>query len=74
MAWGARNLISAQVLQDIHWSFGAVGYFPSSRPAHESNFAPRHRRDACSMARRYTLGAIMAAQIFAAADLGLEVW
>ena len=32
------------VLQDIHWSFGAVGYFPS-----------------------YTLGAIMAAQIFEAA-------
>ena len=32
------------VLQDIHWSFGAVGYFPS-----------------------YTLGAIMAAQIFTAA-------
>ena len=45
MAWGARNLISTQVLQDIHWSFGAVGYFPS-----------------------YTLGAIMAAQIFAAAE------
>lgn len=36
-------------LQDIHWSFGAVGYFPS-----------------------YTLGAIMAVQIFDAAktDLG----
>ena len=36
-------------LQDIHWSFGAVGYFPS-----------------------YTLGAIMAVQIFnaAKADLG----
>ena len=36
-------------LQDIHWSFGAVGYFPS-----------------------YTLGAIMAVQIFGAAkaDLG----
>ena len=36
-------------LQDIHWSFGAVGYFPS-----------------------YTLGAIMAVQIFSAAkaDLG----
>jgi len=36
-------------LQDIHWSFGAVGYFPS-----------------------YTLGAIMAVQIFQAAqrDLG----
>ena len=33
------------VLQDIHWSFGAVGYFPS-----------------------YTLGAIMAAQIYAAAE------
>merc|ERR1712070_455702 len=31
-------------LQDIHWSFGAVGYFPS-----------------------YTLGAIMAVQIFNAA-------
>jgi carboxypeptidase Taq len=31
-------------LQDIHWSFGAVGYFPS-----------------------YTLGAIMAVQIFEAA-------
>jgi Zn-dependent M32 family carboxypeptidase len=31
-------------LQDIHWSFGAVGYFPS-----------------------YTLGAIMATQIFNAA-------
>ena len=44
-SWGARNLISTQVLQDIHWSFGAVGYFPS-----------------------YTLGAIMAAQIFAAAE------
>ena len=38
-------------LQDIHWSFGAVGYFPS-----------------------YTLGAIMAVQIFNAAerDLGAE--
>jgi len=36
------------VLQDIHWSFGAVGYFPS-----------------------YTLGAIMAAQIFAAAEAAL---
>ena len=38
-------------LQDIHWSFGAIGYFPS-----------------------YTLGAIMAAQIFhaAQADLGKE--
>ena len=38
-------------LQDIHWSFGAVGYFPS-----------------------YTLGAIMAVQIFnaAKADLGEE--
>ena len=36
-------------LQDIHWSFGAVGYFPS-----------------------YTLGAILAVQIFNAAkrDLG----
>ena len=36
-------------LQDIHWSFGAIGYFPS-----------------------YTLGAIMAVQIFnaAQADLG----
>jgi carboxypeptidase Taq len=36
-------------LQDIHWSFGAVGYFPS-----------------------YTLGALMAVQIFEAAqrDLG----
>jgi Zn-dependent M32 family carboxypeptidase len=38
-------------LQDIHWSFGAVGYFPS-----------------------YTLGALMATQIFNAAcadpDLG----
>ena len=32
-------------LQDIHWSFGAVGYFPS-----------------------YTLGAIMAVQIFEAAE------
>jgi carboxypeptidase Taq len=39
-------------LQDIHWSFGAVGYFPS-----------------------YTLGAIMAVQIFEAAkvDLGPEI-
>jgi len=38
-------------LQDIHWSFGAVGYFPS-----------------------YTLGAIMAVQIFNAAEeeLGAE--
>merc|ERR1719460_1721284 len=38
-------------LQDIHWSFGAVGYFPS-----------------------YTLGAVMAVQIFEAAqrDLGKE--
>lgn len=38
-------------LQDIHWSFGAVGYFPS-----------------------YTLGAVMAVQIFEAAqrDLGAE--
>ena len=38
-------------LQDIHWSFGAVGYFPS-----------------------YTLGAIMAVQLFdaAKAELGDE--
>mmetsp|Transcript_53475 Transcript_53475/g.142206 ORF Transcript_53475/g.142206 Transcript_53475/m.142206 type:complete len:121 (+) Transcript_53475:3-365(+) len=38
-------------LQDIHWSFGAIGYFPS-----------------------YTLGAIMATQIFNAAEreLGKE--
>jgi len=35
-------------LQDIHWSFGAIGYFPS-----------------------YTLGAIMAAQIFEAATAEL---
>ena len=35
-------------LQDIHWSFGAVGYFPS-----------------------YTLGAIMAVQIFDAAKAEL---
>mmetsp|Transcript_67069 Transcript_67069/g.111515 ORF Transcript_67069/g.111515 Transcript_67069/m.111515 type:complete len:544 (+) Transcript_67069:68-1699(+) len=35
-------------LQDIHWSFGAVGYFPS-----------------------YTLGAIMAVQIFEAASAAL---
>lgn len=35
-------------LQDIHWSFGAVGYFPS-----------------------YTLGAIMAVQIFNAAKAEL---
>mmetsp|Transcript_36641 Transcript_36641/g.91241 ORF Transcript_36641/g.91241 Transcript_36641/m.91241 type:complete len:304 (+) Transcript_36641:768-1679(+) len=39
-------------LQDIHWSFGAIGYFPS-----------------------YTLGAIMATQIYNAAErqLGKEV-
>lgn len=36
---------AAGALQDIHWSFGALGYFPS-----------------------YTLGAIAAAQIFAAAE------
>ena len=35
-------------LQDIHWSFGAIGYFPS-----------------------YTLGAIMAAQIFDAAKAAI---
>ncbi|KAJ1461188.1 M32, carboxypeptidase Taq metallopeptidase peptidase [Pelagophyceae sp. CCMP2097] len=35
-------------LQDIHWSFGAIGYFPS-----------------------YTLGAIMAAQLFQAASAQL---
>lgn len=38
-------------LQDIHWSFGAIGYFPS-----------------------YTLGALLACQLFGAAgrDLGDE--
>ena len=39
-----RSLVKRHAI-DAHWSFGAVGYFPS-----------------------YTLGAIMAAQIFAAAE------
>ena len=91
-------------LQDIHWSFGAVGYFPSyvrraiferrvaarprPRPGHsvETSRAaaaaatwtfrgdkPRRRRgcdvdSSTALRRRYTLGAMMAAQIWTAAE------
>ena len=67
-------------LQDIHWSFGAVGYFPSCMPISGAR-TRGFQMDASSAAHTFgprvgtdTLGAIMAVQIFNAAerDLGAE--
>jgi len=53
-------------LQDVHWSSGAFGYFPTYYP----NFTTALQFDSCVVSR-YTLGAMCAVQLYNAARIDL---